>query len=120
MFEGGYEILFPFLKCFFAPCDLLVMVGNPDGIWMKLSGIWPLVICILGRLAVASGRMLGSQGLGRFAQVLAQQGKARRHGYQRCKKYQVRDQKFLSKDSQHIKALSVAVLRKGFNSELIA
>jgi hypothetical protein len=26
----------------------------------------------------------------------------------------------LSKDSQHIKALSVAVLRKGFNSELIA
>ena len=89
------------------------MAGNPDGIWMKLSGIWPLVICILGRL-------IGSQGLGRFAQVLAQQGKARRHGYQRCKKYQVRDQKFLSKDSQHIKALSVAVLRKGFNSELIA
>jgi hypothetical protein len=26
----------------------------------------------------------------------------------------------LSKDSQYIKALSVAVLRKGFNSELIA
>ena len=65
-------------------------------------------------------RMIGPKGLGCFAQVLAQQGISRRHGDQRCKKHQVRDQQILFNDSSHIKTLSGAVLRKGLNTELIA
>ena len=65
-------------------------------------------------------RMVGPQSPGCFAQVLAQQGTSRRQGYQRCKKNQARDQQILLHDSQHIKTLLGAVLRKGLNTELIA
>ena len=44
MFAGGCEIWFALLKRFIAPCDVPVMAGNPDGIWMQLSCIRPVVI----------------------------------------------------------------------------
>ena len=109
-----------FQSCFIAPCDAPVMAGNPDGIWMQLSCILACGHMNPRQLAGASMRMVGPQGPGCFAQVLAQQGISRRHGDQRCKKHQARDQQILFNDSQHIKTLSGAVLRKGLNTELIA